>query len=192
MGALAIGLSHVAILLAGLGAAAPVAADSFKWVDERGVTTYSNAPPSSGKQPAKIDTVSERVSVYTPDAALTRAMRADPQRDDRIAQLERENQILRRARTENAARTAGTAARQTAAYDRCVAQRRVDCEAYAASGYGAEGAPGYSGPMIVVGAVRGFTRPMLVPVTANPPPTAVASRTPARFAPRSRPVVTLR
>lgn len=112
------------LLLTALGAAMPAGAQIYKWVDANGAVTYSNTPPPSGTQPKKIDSVSERVTIYTPDAELVDAMKPDPARDAKIARLERE---LQASRKENAAKD--TANAQTAAYERCLAERRVDCEA---------------------------------------------------------------
>src|SRR5258708_572657 len=48
--------------------AALARADTYKWVDERGVTTYSNTPPA-----AKAQVVGARISVYTSGPALKKA-----------------------------------------------------------------------------------------------------------------------
>ena len=42
----------------------------YKWVDERGMVSYSNTPPTGTTK--KVEAVPERVSVYTPDAAPQR------------------------------------------------------------------------------------------------------------------------
>ena len=57
------------ILLASLVAAAPLAqAETYKWVDERGVVNYSNAPPpDSAKGAIPAQTVPDRVSTYQTD-----------------------------------------------------------------------------------------------------------------------------
>jgi len=56
-------------LLAVLLALAPAAqAETYKWVDERGVVNYSNTPPpAAAKAPQQI---AERVSTYQADPAL--------------------------------------------------------------------------------------------------------------------------
>ena len=56
-------------LLAVLLAFAPAAqAETYKWVDERGVVNYSNSPPpAAAKAPQQI---AERVSTYQTDPAL--------------------------------------------------------------------------------------------------------------------------
>ena len=51
-------------------ATAPVQAGTFKWVDERGVINYSNAPPPSASAAKSVQAVEERLSVYPPDPTL--------------------------------------------------------------------------------------------------------------------------
>jgi hypothetical protein len=57
------------ILLALFAAAAPLAqAETYKWVDERGVVNYSNAPPpEAAKGAARAQTVPDRISSYSTD-----------------------------------------------------------------------------------------------------------------------------
>ena len=57
--------SLVVFLLAAAGG--PVHAQIYKWVDEAGKTHYSDQAPAGGK---KLDTVADRISVYTPDPSL--------------------------------------------------------------------------------------------------------------------------
>jgi hypothetical protein len=55
---------RLALLLA-CAAAAPLAqAETYKWVDEKGVTNYSNTPPPAGKARSAVQAVEERISVY--------------------------------------------------------------------------------------------------------------------------------
>ena len=124
----------VSVLIAIL-VAAPASAQVYKWVDENGGTNYSSKPPSTGKAAKKFEIVADRISVYTPDRAVTRALEAGPQRSDgilsnRIDRLERQLEAERQARQYAAAAEASAS---QAAYDRCVAERRVDCGGY--SGY---------------------------------------------------------
>ncbi len=121
-------ISLVTVFMAAL-AAAPAHADVYKWVDQNGVTNYSGKPPTGTKAVKKIDGVAQRLSFYTPDAALVLAMAAgsrggDRILSDRIDSLERQLEAERRARMYAAA--AGFQSSQTA-YERCVADRRVDC-----------------------------------------------------------------
>ena len=60
------------LLLAMVLAAAPALAETYKWVDERGVVNYSNAPPANATAAKALKTVSERISVYQPDPNLGR------------------------------------------------------------------------------------------------------------------------
>ncbi|MBV9189688.1 MAG: DUF4124 domain-containing protein [Betaproteobacteria bacterium] len=63
------------ILLLALLAAAPFAqAETYKWVDERGVVNYSNTPPASGATPAVAQAVSDRVSTYQTDPQTNNAI----------------------------------------------------------------------------------------------------------------------
>lgn len=156
-------LRQAALLSAALLHALPAAAELYKWVDDKGAVTYSNTPPTSS-QPRKVETVPERVSVYTPDAQLNQAMSADARRDAKIAKLEKQLEAERRARQSDAqAPRATPTERQSAAYDRCVADRGVDCDAIrngASASYGA----GY--PYVVVG-VRTPPVPFAVLSTPN-------------------------
>ncbi len=57
-----------------LSAIAPVAgAQVYKWVDEKGVVNYGNKPPASSRGAKGAAVVEDRVSVYTPDPAVTQA-----------------------------------------------------------------------------------------------------------------------
>src|SRR6266852_5166576 len=143
----ALGSSLVVILLgAGSGLAH---AQIYKWVDEAGKTHYSDTAPAGRK---KIDTVADRISVYAPDPALLARAAAtaapDPALSDRVDRLERQLQAERLARQQYE-----LASFTQAAYERCLADRRVDCDAYG-------GTMPYAGPIAVV-PVR-HRRPVLV------------------------------
>lgn len=95
--------TRLTVVLVAILATAPACAQLYKWVDERGVTNYSNQPPADPKAAKKLQPVEDRVSVYTPDEALTQAVAAFRQKSDRtsaerIASLERELEAERRAR----------------------------------------------------------------------------------------------
>src|SRR6266480_2805040 len=101
------------ILLA--AAIGPAHAQIYKWVDAAGKTHYSDTAPMDGKKP---DTVTDRISVYAPaPAPLARA-----QQQAELASLTQASQSV---------------------YERCVAERRVDCDAYG-------GTMPYAGPIAVV------------------------------------------
>ena len=113
------------IVLVAAFAAAPASAQIYKWVDERGVTNYSNQPPADPGAVKKLGLVEDRISVYTPDKALTLAIEAFRQGSnqalaERISSLERQLEAERRARQYEAADAPAT-------YDPCLGNRGIDC-----------------------------------------------------------------
>ena len=70
-----------------LAAAAPLRAETFKWVDDKGVTNYSNSPPTSARAARKVE---ERISVYAADPALRRAVEYGAGRSAQLDYLEAE------------------------------------------------------------------------------------------------------
>ena len=127
---------------AGLGAfIAPASAQVYKWVDDRGVTHYSDQAPAKGTKKAGV--VPDRLSVYsTPSPSLSPVSyaKSDPAVYNRIEALERELQAEREARNSVAAAEARAS---LAFYERCLADRRVDCDAYGGL------YPPYAGPIVV-------------------------------------------
>ena len=88
-----------------LGAATPaLSAQLYKWVDERGVTNYSNQPPADPGAAKNLGPVEGNLSVYSPDPALTRAVAAQRQEGynrglaERVDYLERQLEAERLAR----------------------------------------------------------------------------------------------
>ncbi|HEY6720719.1 MAG TPA: DUF4124 domain-containing protein, partial [Burkholderiales bacterium] len=139
MKALSSSLVSVVILLA--AASGPVHAQIYKWVDEAGTTHYSDKAPASGK---KVDTVADRISVYTTDPSIARATAtaaANPL-SDRVDRLE---QQLYSERARQQYELAASTQASQAAYERCLAERRVDCDYYGGSG----NIP-YAGPVALV------------------------------------------
>jgi hypothetical protein len=130
-------LLSILILLA--AASAPAHAQIYKWVDESGHTHYSDKAPASAK---KVSTVTDRVSTYTPDPSLARAAAGgeDPVLSGRVDRLEQQLHAERLARQQ--AEVAAYAQASQAAYERCFADRRVDCDGY--------GGMQYIGPIAVV------------------------------------------
>ncbi len=124
--------------------ARPLCAEIYKWVDEKGVTNYSSSPPANSKLAEKTQVVEERLSVYTPDPGLLRAIQVRPSMSAPMPYT-----------------PAGAYERYAAAtqamYDDCLAQRRVDCNgaSYPYGGYFP-----YMPVFVVVGHVR---RPPVVP-----------------------------
>ena len=68
------------LLLAALCAATAAAAELFKWVDERGVTNYSNEPPPAAATARKLARVESTISVYTPDDSFMQVVKATRER----------------------------------------------------------------------------------------------------------------
>ncbi len=146
-------------------AVSPARADLYKWVDEAGVTHYSDHAPTT----SSATVVPERISVYKPDPGLLRAMSAPKSAlDNRVAVLEQ--QLRRERRYRDEAASSGAAAQQ-AAYDQCVAERRVDCDQSGTY-------PLYGAPVIVVGGRR--HRPV-APVVPVRPITATGAIMPGTF-----------
>src|SRR5882762_11088235 len=148
----ALGSSLVAILLAATGGTAH--AQIYKWVDEAGKTHYSDQAPAGGKKP---ETVADRISVYAPDPALLARAAAtsvpDPALLNRVDRLERQLHAERAARAQEQTELAAFTQASQSVYERCVSERRVDCDSYA-------GTMPYAGPIAVV-PVR-HRRPVLV------------------------------
>jgi hypothetical protein len=72
-------VTRLSIALFAILAATPGSAQLYKWVDERGVTNYSNQPPSDPKTAKNMRPVEDRLSVYSPDPALAQAIDDDRQ-----------------------------------------------------------------------------------------------------------------
>jgi hypothetical protein len=114
------------IALVAILASAPASAQVYKWVDERGVTNYSNQPPTDPKAANKVAIVEGKISVYTPDKALTQAIEAARQGSNR-ALSERISSLERQLEAERRARQYASAAEPQAAYDPCLGGREIDC-----------------------------------------------------------------
>jgi hypothetical protein len=124
--------------------ARPLCAETYKWVDEKGVTNYSSSLPASATLAKKAQVVEERLSVYTPDPGLLRAIQVRPPMSAPMP-------YARAGAYEH------YAVATQAMYEDCVAQRRVDCNgaSYPYGGYFP-----YMPVLVVVGHVR---RPPPVP-----------------------------
>ena len=121
--------------------ARPLSAETYKWVDEKGVTNYSSSPPANAKLAEKTQVVEERLSVYTPDPGLLRAIQVHPPPMSDPTPYA----------PAGAYAPQHYAAAMQAMYDDCVAQRRVDCNgaSYPYGGYFP-----YMPVFVVVGHVR--------------------------------------
>jgi hypothetical protein len=152
-------LVSVVILLS--AASGPAQAQIYKWVDEAGKTHYSDTAPAGGKN---LNTVADRISVYAPDPSLLARAAApvepNPALSDRVDSLERQLHTERLARQQYEL-AAFTQASQ-AAYERCLAERRVDCDRYG-------GTVPYAAPIAVV-PIR-HRRPVLVRTSFTAPST---------------------
>jgi hypothetical protein len=69
-------VAFVALLVAAMPA---ISAELYKWVDEKGVTNYSNEPPPKGAN-AKVIVPDDRLSVYTPDEATKQSIERSKER----------------------------------------------------------------------------------------------------------------
>jgi hypothetical protein len=102
-----------AIIALGLETSA-AEAQTFKWLDERGVVNYSNAPPPGvAAKAAKAQTIDERVSTYEPDPTLKGVARGPSYYEQ---QLEREWAQRQRLMAMNNAAAAAEAAPCDAPY----------------------------------------------------------------------------
>jgi uncharacterized protein DUF4124 len=124
-------ISLLAALAASL-AAAPAWADTiYKWVDDQGVVHYANSRPARQKSEVLTE---DRISTYQSEPAATRAAASRADTDylsRRIELLEREL-VAQRQAAQSAA--AADARAMQAAYEQCLADRRVDCAS--GGGYG--------------------------------------------------------
>jgi hypothetical protein len=78
----------VPLLFLGLAAAsAGASAETYKWVDARGIVNYSNSPPAAAAA-ARVQTVEQRISVVGPDPSVGLAAAALREREARRAETE--------------------------------------------------------------------------------------------------------
>lgn len=129
---------------AGLGASvAPASAQVYKWVDDAGATHYSDQAPVKGTSKRRAEIVPDRLSLYSPPSPSqvpASHSKSDPALYNRVEALERQLQAEREARNSVAAAEARAS---LAFYERCLADRRVDCDAYG------DPYPPYTGPIVV-------------------------------------------
>jgi len=112
--------------LAALIVLAPVArAETYKWVDDKGVVNYSNSPPAN-RQSVKLDEEQGRVStIEAYDYSKSSAARREQVLQERVARLEQE---VARGRQTAAPDAAAAAEAYRIWREQCIAQRRVDCD----------------------------------------------------------------
>ncbi|MGE5640819.1 MAG: DUF4124 domain-containing protein [Clostridia bacterium] len=143
----------VLLLLAAAGIALPAAAETYKWVDERGVINYSNTPPANVKAAKPLPASAERVSVI-PSDEVTKAVSAYRGPSYYEQQLERE--WAQRQRLMAAEKAQTTAPCTPYDYFSCAQDDRL-------SSYYP-----YPVPIFAARAVRP-TRLIATPVNLNPP-----------------------
>lgn len=102
-------------LIAAISTIAPASAELFKWVDERGVTNYSNEPPPATAN--KLARVEQKISVYTPDASFMEVVKAL-----------RERAIRALAEPEPPRSPVARIATQQSGYEQCVMSGRLGCD----------------------------------------------------------------
>jgi Domain of unknown function (DUF4124) len=135
------------LLVAALAAAPAALAQVYKWTDERGVTNYSSTPPDNRKS-QKLDEEKGRVStVEAQDLSKADAARRERALKDRVDRLEQEAQ---RNQQNTAAQDAAAAEAQRQWRERCISERRTDCDDPYASFHD----PGYYTPYGVRPGVR--------------------------------------
>ncbi len=102
----------------------PAGAQMYKWVDDKGVTNYGSTPPANARNVQKVDESNPRVSTVPglkPEEVQAGENRALQQKVD---SLERDLEAQRRATADAQARATADAQWR----ERCLADRRVDCD----------------------------------------------------------------
>jgi len=123
----------ILIMLAYLGPGfATAQAEVYKWVDDRGVVTYSETAPHD-RAAKRIRTDERPPGAYVPDARLAAGYGSgDAALRSRVSQLEQDLADMRRAQRAAEQQAAEAAAQKLAqeklAHERCLADRRVDCD----------------------------------------------------------------
>jgi Domain of unknown function (DUF4124) len=133
---------HLFLLAAALALAPAAHGQVYKWTDDKGVTNYSSTPPDNRKS-QKLDEEKGRVStIEAQDLSKADAARRERALKDRVDRLEQEAQ---RNRQNAAAQEMAAADAHRQWRERCISERRTDCDHPEASGYD----PGYYTPYIV-------------------------------------------
>lgn len=105
------------VLFAATCAIAPASAELYKWVDERGVTNYSNDPPPPAATAGKLTRVENKISVYTPDDSFMQAVKAV-----------RERAIKALTEPEPARSPVARIAVEQSGYEQCITSGRIGCD----------------------------------------------------------------
>jgi hypothetical protein len=146
-----------------IGAIAPVSAELYKWVDERGITNYSSDPPPPAAIANKLTRIENKISVYTPDESLMQTVKAV-----------RERAIKALTEPEPARSPVARIAVEQSGYEQCITSGRIGCEDLYPAYYPAAYLPVGAYPRRGVQPTR-----FLPPRPAAPDPTRV-SRGPLR------------
>ncbi len=104
-------------LLALTCVSATASAQLYKWVDERGITNYSNDAPPAATTANKLTRVENKISVYTPDDSFLRAVKAT-----------RERSIKALAEPEPTRSPVARIEVQQSGYEQCVTSGRIGCD----------------------------------------------------------------
>jgi len=163
--------------------AAPALAQVYKWVDERGVVNYSNEAPTN-RNSTLLDPKSVRVSTYATDDAPKRAATAPASTSESVLS-EKIDRLERKLDAERYARGLSDVQMQTAAnaqYERCVRDRRVDCDYLGADPYyDTAYYPYYYGTVVVARPHHAHQRPMVPRQGAAPKPAARSASSSGRM-----------
>jgi Domain of unknown function (DUF4124) len=109
-------------------AAAPVLAQVYKWVDEKGVVNYSNEAPANGRA-TQLDPKSSRLSIIGIDEAQRQRTLLASANDSALSR--KIDRLEQKLDAERYARSVSDAQAQSAAdswYQQCLRDRRVDCD----------------------------------------------------------------
>ena len=104
-------------LLALTCASATASAQLYKWVDERGITNYSNDAPPAATAANKLTRVENKISVYTPDEGFMQAVKAV-----------RERSLKALAEPEPVRSPVARIEVQQSGYEQCLTSGRIGCD----------------------------------------------------------------
>ena len=107
-------------------------AQIYKWVDEKGVTSYGNKPPPNAGRLATLTDGESRLSVIPSSRPQQAPAARERDLESRIARAERDRDALPNG-VDRA--TVDALGRQLEWRERCFAERRVDCTAPTAATY---------------------------------------------------------
>ena len=107
-------------------------AQIYKWVDEKGVTSYGNKPPPNAAGLTRLTDGESRVSVIPSSGPQPALAARERDLESRIARVERDRDALPSG-VDRA--TVAALGRQLEWRERCFAERRVDCTTPTAATY---------------------------------------------------------